>query len=80
MKLQYQFQFGRRCGEVVISGDFSHRGGFFGQGIYMGVNPKIGVENPPKWMVYLCLFHGKPYFLMDDLGYPYFWKHPCIPL
>ena len=24
------------------------------------------------------LFHGKPYFLIDDLGgkNPYFWKHP----
>ena len=20
--------------------------------------------------------NGKAYFLMDDLGYPYFWKHP----
>ena len=26
------------------------------------------------------LFHGKPYFLMDDLGgnTHYFWKHPYI--
>ena len=43
----------------------------------MGVEPKIGglYIKPPKWMVY---FHGKAYFLMDDLGvlYPYFWKHP----
>ena len=31
-------------------------------------------ENPPKWMVY----NGTPYFLMDDLGMPFFWKHPVV--
>ena len=24
------------------------------------------------------LFHGKPYEQMDDLGYPYCWKHPQL--
>ncbi len=34
--------------------------------------PKIGVVNPPKWMVY----NGKPYFSMDDLGVPLFLETP----
>ena len=39
---------------------------------YMGVEPKIGVGTPsPKWD---GLFHGKPYFLMEDSGGPpLFW-------
>ena len=38
----------------------------------MGVEPKIGVGTPsPKWD---GLFHGKPYFLMEDSGGPpLFW-------
>ena len=36
-----------------------------------GCFQKIGVK-PPKWMVY----HGKPYFLMDDLGVPLFLETP----
>ena len=35
--------------------------------------PTIGVEHPQNgW----CFNNGKPYFLMDDLGYHNFWKHP----
>ena len=34
--------------------------------------PKIGV--PPKWMVKIMEAPIK----MDDLGVPYFWKHPYI--
>ena len=45
--------------------------------IQMGVEPKIGVFTPQKWMVKIM---GKPYEQMDDLGFsPYFWKHPHIP-
>ena len=40
----------------------------------MGVEPKIGVVFPPKWMVY----NGKPYFLMDDLGVPLFFGNTHI--
>ena len=42
----------------------------------MDVEPKIGVVNPPKWMVKIMENPIK----MDDLGgppaHPYFWKHP----
>ena len=31
----------------------------------MGVEPKIGVVHPPKWMVKIM---EKPYEQMDDLG------------
>ena len=41
--------------------------------LYVGVSKK---RDTPKWMVY----EGKPYFLMDDLGYHYFQKHPCIAM
>ncbi len=36
---------------------------------------------PPKWMVYLCLFHGKPPIKMDDLGgpTPIFGKTQVVP-
>ncbi len=42
--------------------------------LYMGVNPRIGVVNPPKWMVKIMENPIK----MDDLGVkkPYFWKPP----
>ena len=40
--------------------------------LYMGVSKNSGT---PKWMVY----NGKPYFFMDDLGVPFFLKHPYIP-
>ena len=36
---------------------------------YMDVSKNRGT---PKWMVY----HGKPYFLMDDLGVPLFFETP----
>ena len=38
----------------------------------MGVEPKIGVVNPPKWMVY---FMENP-IKMDDLGVPLFLDTP----
>ncbi len=38
----------------------------------MGVNPKIGVPHPPKWMVY----KGKRLLELMIWGYLYFWKHP----
>ena len=44
--------------------------------LYMGVDPKIGVVNPPKWMVY---FMENPMNKWDDLGgkNPYFLvQHP----
>ena len=28
----------------------------------------MGVQNTPKWMMNIMVNHGKPYFLMDDLG------------
>ena len=50
---------------------------FFSIKVSMGKKPfkNMGVSknrDTPKWMVY----NGKPYFLMDDLGYHYFRKHP----
>ncbi len=41
----------------------------------MGVEPRIGVIFPPKWMVYK---NGKAYEQMDDLVVknPIFGKHP----
>ena len=50
----------KNCGEVESLGAWNW---------YLGVSKNSGT---PKWMVY----KGNPYFLMDDLGYPYFWKHP----
>ena len=41
-------------------------------GLYRWMFPKIGVF-PPKMD---GLFHGKPYFLMDDLGVPLFLETP----
>ena len=43
-------------------------GSSFMSSIYMGVSKNRGT---PKWMVY----RENP-IKMDDLGYPYFWKHP----
>ena len=39
--------------------------------VYLGVEPKIGVVNPPKWMVKIM---ENPYEQMDDLG----GKHPLF--
>ena len=39
-------------------------------GTYLGVSKNRG--GPPKWMVKIM---ENP-IEMDDLGYPYFWKHP----
>ena len=39
--------------------------------VWMFSNNRGG--KPPKWKV---KNNGKPYFLMDDLGYHNFWKHP----
>ena len=43
--------------------------------IYMGVNPKIGGNLPPKSWI---LIGFEPLFSPSILGYPYFWKHPYI--
>ena len=40
---------------------------------YMGVEPKIGVENPPNHPILIGL---DPLFSPSILGYHYFWKHP----
>ena len=39
------------------------------------LNQNRGVY-PPKWMVY----NGKPLLKLMIWGYPYFWKHPCLPI
>ena len=41
--------------------------------INMWVFPKI-VGFPPKSSILMGFFHYKP----SILGYPYFWKHPCV--
>ena len=39
-----------------------------------GVEPKIGVGYPPKWMVKTM---ENPINKWMIWGYHYFWKHPC---
>ena len=56
----------RCCHQSIQAGDNnSTDSNFFKSRI---VSKNRGFENHPKWMVYLCLFHGNPYYLMDDLG------------
>ena len=42
---------------------------------HMGVEPKIGGFDPPKWMLYFMVQNP---IKVHDLGgfYHYFWKHP----
>ena len=63
--------------ELNTTPTHNHGGFLFRSFFYMGVSKNRGT---PKWMVKICENHGKPYFLMDDLGRkpPYFWKPPIF--